>query len=107
MPISTEFSVILVPDTTAANSDEFNVDHLPVVLSIYGSGAAIAGAETVTLQRKDSLGNWLNVVDPVAGAAVLAAGDTCLRIIASGTYRAVRSVNEAEFGLEIQASTLS
>jgi hypothetical protein len=107
MPISTEFSVILAPATAGANSDQFKVDHLPTTLALSGAAAVLAGAETVTLQRLDQSGTWRDVVDPVAGAAVLAAGENCLRIIASGTYRGVKTATAALVGLEIQASTLS
>lgn len=98
---------ILAPTTGGANSVDFVVDNLPMTLQLSGAAAVIAGAETVTLQRKDSTGTYRNVNDPVAGLAQLTAGMDSMRIVSSGTFRAVKSATAAATGLEVIASTLS
>lgn len=98
---------ILAPATGGANSVDFMVDNLPLTLQLSGASAVLAGAETVTLQRKDSTGTYRNVHDPVAGLAQLTAGMDSMRIVSSGTYRAVLTATAAATGLEVIASTLS
>lgn len=105
--MSTIITQILAPTVDAETSSEFTVHNLPVTLRLSGAGALLRQGESVTLEYKDASETWRAVVDPIAGAAAMDAGDSCMRIIASGAYRAVKTPTADATGLEIIASTLS
>jgi hypothetical protein len=95
---------ILAPTTAGANSSTFEVDAGPVILRLSGAAAVLAGAETATLQYQDASSTWRNVVDAINGTAQLTAGETAMKIEATGTYRVVLTATVALTGLEIVGS---
>lgn len=95
---------ILAPTTGGGTSNTFEVDTSPVTLRLSGASAVLAGSEVVTLQYQDVSGTWRAVVDPVAGAATLTAGESAMKITAAGEYRATLSATAASTGLEIVGS---
>lgn len=103
--MATTPSVILAPTTAGGTSNTFEVEFGPVTVRLSGAAAVLAGAETATLQYQDATSTWRNLVDVVAGAGQMTAGETNLRIEDSGTYRVVLTATAALTGLEIVASS--
>ena len=99
--------VILAPTDGGDTSDNFDVGYCPVSVRLYGASAVIAGSETVTVEYQDAGGNWHTHTDVVSGSAVMAAGDSVLKIEQTGTYRAVKTATAAETGLEIMPCLFS
>ena len=98
----TQPQIILAATTAGGTSSEFDVGpYADITVSISGASAALANAETVTIQYKDATGTWRAEVDAIQGAAQITAGETSVTLKKNGRARAVLTATSALTGLEI------
>ena len=88
-------TVLIAAQTAAQNSPAFRVQRGETVgISAFG----LTDAEQVTLQRMNGDGTWSNITGD-AGALTVSVDQ--IRVVASGTYRAVKPITVALSGVDI------
>lgn len=92
---------IAAPDTSPTTSEAFYVSTGGnLAVRIYGSTAAIGSGESVQIQYMDCQGNWIDLIDAVAGNCAIEEGETSVTIASRGFYRAEKSETAASVGVE-------
>ncbi len=96
-------TTLIAAATGGSTSAAFQVRTQPTCVAV--TGVALTTGETVTIQRQDAGGTWLNYVHTLLGPYVISGSDTppesALTIYDTGIYRAVKTATAGATGVEI------